>query len=558
MVNGNEILLSVNFEYKDAIPLTASFSNSMLAAPVIQSLVEGFAQLAGGYSRNSAIAFLTSTRRLIAYLELNPQMVAGDVFAPNMLPAYRAAIAEDFSLQTTSKNTTLNCAIRLMKWVHRNRPKVVPYGVCTKGLRFPDENGVNLPHFLSEEELKSILRACQEDIDFYWQKFLDGQRILAGDVKDAGERELSEVINTILNCGGGIFPTQAQLQKIQKNTPNLMRRINNLGGLLALRQYCFATLASLVPYYISIVAQTAGNADAILLMSRNTLIDHEIFETSKFVTWEKRRGLRTQRREFDTRKRYAPPNLIDDIMKMTDRFVALAPSIHKDRLFLHQGFSIPSLMSRQSLHNYLKDFIEKHALPDFDPSDLRRTSADLHERVGGKHVAQKVLNHAKVSTTEIYVDKNRKRQEHDKLIHRFQGELLKKVSGITDEGTVLRQYRSEVNTTTFGFDCKDPFSGIAPGSVQGKLCDKFQMCATCPGAIIVLDDANVVARLLKTKQHLTGFSDIAQQRGWGERFEAVYRPSLNILEKITAKIDRNILCKAEQLLPQIPPLPDLE
>ena len=445
-----------------------------------------------------------------------------------------------------------------MKWVHRNRPKVVPFGVQTKGLRFPDEDGAELPFFLNEEQIKMVLKACQEDIDFYWQKFLQGERLLAGDVRDVSEQELSEVLNAILECGGGIFPTQAQLQKSKKKIPKLMRRINELGGLLALRQYCFATLASIVPYYISIVAQTAGNADAILLMSRNTLVDHEIFETSKLVTWEKRRGARTQRREFDIRKRYAPPNLIEDVIKMTDRFVASVPSIHKDKLFLHQELSVPSLMSRQSLHNYLKEFIKKHALPDFDPSDLRRTSAELHEKVGGKLVAQKVLNHAKVSTTEIYFDRNRKRQEHDKLIHRFQGALLKKVCGVSDTGIVPQPHRSEGNATTFGFDCKDPFSGIAPGSIQGKLCDKFQMCATCPGAIIVLDDAGVVARLVKTKQHLIGFFNIAQQSGWAERFEAVYQPSLNILEQVIAKIDKEILYQAEQLLPQISPLPDLE
>lgn len=558
MVSRNESRLGVTLEYEDAIPLKVSFSNSSLAAPIIQSIADGFAQLAGGYSRNSAIAFLTSTRRLIAFLELNNHVVAGDVFAKNMLVAYRASIAEDFSLQATSKNTTLNCAIRLMKWVHRNRPKVVPFGVQTKGLRFPDDDGADVPLFLSEQEIKNVLKACQEDIDFYWQKFLQGERILAGDVRDATEQELSEVLNTILECGNGLFPTQAELQKYQKKIPRLMRRINALGGLLALRQYCFATLASIVPYYISIVAQTAGNADAILLMSRTALIDHEIFETSKFVIWEKRRGIRTQRREFDIRKRYSPPNLIDDVIKMTDRFVGAAPSIHKNKLFLHQELSVPSLMSRQSLHNYLKEFIEKHALPDFDPSDLRRTSAELHEKVGGKLVAQKVLNHAKVSTTEIYFDRNRKRQEHDKLIHRFQGALLKEVSGVSGGNILLQTHRSEGHATAFGFDCKDPFSGTAPGSVQGKLCDKFQMCATCPGAIIVLDDAGVVARLVKTKQHLLGFSDIAQQRGWAERFEAVYRPSLNILEQVIGKVDKEILCQAEQLLPQVPPLPDLE
>lgn len=558
MVNEDKDRHSVTLEYEDSIPLCVSFSGSALSGPIIQSLADGFAQLAGGYSRNSAAAFLGSIRRFIEFLEVNNQLTAGDIFSLNVLSAYRASLADNCSLHAISKNGILNCAIRLMKWVHRNRPELVPFGVQAKRLRFPDENSAKSPRFLSEDEIKSVLRACQEDIDFYWEKFVQGERILSGDARDDSEKELEAVLNALLECGGGIFPTQKQLQQTEKKLPNLIRRINALGGLLALRQYCCATLTSILPFYISIVAQTAGNPDAILLMSRNALIDHEIFETSKVVTWEKRRGACIQRREFDVRKRYAPPNLIDNVIKMTERFVEFASPIHKDKLFLHQGQSVPSTMSRQSLHNYLKEFIEKHSLPNFDPSDLRRTSAELHEKVGGKFVAQKVLNHAQVSTTEDYFDRNRVRQEHDKLIHRFQGAFLRKISGSSDKGEVAESKRFEGNVTTFGFDCKNPFSGIAPGSIQGKLCDKFHMCATCPGAIIVLDDITVVARLLKTRQHLTAFSNIAQQRGWAERFEAIYTPSLSILENIIAKIDNELLHQAEQLLPQIAPLPDLE
>jgi hypothetical protein len=558
MVKLSEGEFEVRFTYNDARPFVATFSNSRLENSFMKALVDGFDQLAGGYSRESATAFLASIRRFIIFLEATPAMLEDSVLAPNTIQAYRAWLAQDLSIQSISKNTILNCAIRLIKWLLRNRPRFAPADLNVSVRRFAAASEVTVRRSLTADEVKQVLRACQAEIDFYWGKFLTGRRLLDGGARGLDEEELALILRELLKCGYGLFPTQSALSKSTKSIPNLMRRVARLGGLDSMKEYCFLTSKSALPFYISVVAQTAGNTDAIMAMSRGALVEHEIFATSKFVTWEKRRGSREQRREFDTRRRYSPPNLIENVMEMTQAMVKFAPAIHQDKLFLHLGFSIPSVISRQNLHNRLAEFIARHALVDFDPSDLRRTSAELHDQAGGIFVAQQALNHAHAGTTRSYVDGNRKRQEFDKLIHRFQGQMLSKISGLPNESTVTTINHLVRRATSFGFDCNDPLAGVAPGTVRGKLCDKFQMCATCPGAIVVLDDVDVVARLLKTKEHLLHFADVAQQRGWGERFQTIYQPSLTILISITEKVDAAVLRRAEALLPETSSLPDLE
>ena len=549
---------TVRFEYERETPLVASFDGHLLNKAIAEPIIDGFAQLAGGYSRGSAATFLGSIRRFVRFLESHTALVNAVAFPSNVIVEYRKSVADDSSLQPSSKNTTLNNAIRLMKWLMRNRPTVAAPTLRIQVPRFAVESSLPARPILTSGEIKLVLRACQEEIDFYWDRFSTGKRLLAGSCESEDEFELSSVLKALLGSGGGLFPTQPKLASCSRSLPNMMRRVAKLGGLSSLKEYCFLTPSCAIPFYVSLVAQTAGNADAILSLSRNSLVEHEIFSTSKFVVWEKGRAAKVQRREFDTRKYYAPPNLIDMVREMTSDLVGHCDPIHKEKLFLHQSQAIPGPISRQTLHNRLSDFIEKHRLPSFDPSDLRRTSAELHDQVGGTFAAQKVLNHASVETTKIYIDANRKRQGYDKLIHRFQGQLLTKIMGSEVDKQATGGSISVGVSTTFGFDCKDPLAGIAPGTVKGKLCEKFQMCAACPGAIVVLDDANVASRLLKTRDHLLRFDAIARYQGWGERFDAIYAPSLAILTDLVSKIPDVVRRHAEKLLENIPALPDLE
>jgi hypothetical protein len=77
----------------------------------------------------------------------------------------------------------------------------------------------------------------------------------------------------------------------------------------------------------------------------------------------------------------------------------------------------------------------------------------------------------------------------------------------------------------FGFDCKDPFVGVAPGTRGGELCTNLFGCSTCPNAVFTADAASL-ARRLQAHDHLraaTGYLHPARReaisRGKFDRFQ---------------------------------------
>lgn len=105
----------------------------------------------------------------------------------------------------------------------------------------------------------------------------------------------------------------------------------------------------------------------------------------------------------------------------------------------------------------------------------------------------------------------------------------------------------------FGFDCKDAFAGIAPGTRRGELCTNFLGCFTCPNAVITTDAASL-ARLLQARDHINAASGYLHPARW----EVIYAPQLRILEEdILTRFSGRELTAAEPLRSTLPPLPQL-
>jgi len=103
--------------------------------------------------------------------------------------------------------------------------------------------------------------------------------------------------------------------------------------------------------------------------------------------------------------------------------------------------------------------------------------------------------------------------------------------------------------TVFGFQCNDPFSGIAPASRPGALCTNFSHCATCPGAVVTLDDPRVVVKLISTFAMLKKTKATSIETGWYPRFQALYEPTLSIIrDELLPKVDAAVLKIADQTI----------
>jgi hypothetical protein len=105
----------------------------------------------------------------------------------------------------------------------------------------------------------------------------------------------------------------------------------------------------------------------------------------------------------------------------------------------------------------------------------------------------------------------------------------------------------------FGFNCKDAFAGIAPGTRAGELCTNFLGCFTCPNAIITAD-APSLARLLQARDHLRAANTYLHPARWA----AIYAPQLRILEEdILTRFSARELAAGAPLRHTLPPLPQL-
>jgi hypothetical protein len=105
----------------------------------------------------------------------------------------------------------------------------------------------------------------------------------------------------------------------------------------------------------------------------------------------------------------------------------------------------------------------------------------------------------------------------------------------------------------FGFDCRDPLAGTAPGTRPGELCTNFMGCFTCPNAVITPAPLTM-ARLLQARDHLRAAAATLHPARW----QAFYAPQLRILEEdILPRFSARELAAADLLMPRLPPLPDL-
>jgi hypothetical protein len=168
-----------------------------------------------------------------------------------------------------------------------------------------------------------------------------------------------------------------------------------------------------------------------------------------------------------------------------------------------------------------------------------------------------VANHVNVATTVHYVQTPLVHARNRSRIADLQGAFLRHVETPLPPSPPATSSKPPSPrgpaVTMFGFDCKDPLSGTAPGSRSGELCTHFMGCFTCPNAIIPCDPATI-ARLLQARDHLRAAAVVLHPARW----EAVYAPPLRILEEdILPRFGANDLAAGEAQRPLLPPLPEL-
>lgn len=484
--------------------------------------------------------------------------------------------------QSWSKGSRANVLMQLRQmidWTKRRHPSRLPARIDFPWRVWPNRNADTRPR-LGAGDLKAILNACYEEIDEAWDRFETGRTILVtrGAVEGV-DPELCELIRSLAGVDGGVVPARALAIRSSVN----ISAVNRHGGLRHLGGYLHLTGETVAAFFIALSIQTAGNPDALRLVTRDCQVAHPLDEHRIIVEWAKPRAgakvKRAQRRSFDRRRRYAAPNLIDRLLAMTAPLVDRASRQDRNRLFLvkSEKKDAVTLIAEATLSHALKPFIKRsnariaiwnkaaperarQLLPDFAAVLLRGSVATEYYKASGGDIlaTQDVLNHARADTTERYIKGPQTHRIQRETIARLQelmlGWIVNPKSDTRDQAQRDCMVLAGHATAPFSHDCLNPAAGTAPGSTAGRICRHFGGCLRCPGLVIPID-ADHLARVLQAKAEL----ERARERIDPRRFELLYASSLRILtDDILPDFPHALHVEAVRRLSTLPTLPALE
>lgn len=447
---------------------------------------------------------------------------------------------------------------QLLQWLERCRPDLVG-SIEYPFSPFPGRaRGAPTRATLSPVQLRAVLRACESDIAQARTARDAAAAQLATDCGKAGS--LGWLLEEIDRRFGGIVPSALELEG--RGNYALQVAVRRFGGAKQIEPLLYPRSVSLLPYYLAILIHAAGNPEPIAELDRDCLQALPLLEDRESLVWFKARAGRLQRRTFARAAAFEPPALVRDILAWNERLRPLAPPEQRNRLFIFKGLRTVNAMSTITVHHRLGDFCERHGLPRFELKSIRPSVLCSFYRVSGDMLRTKAIaNHASVATTVRYVEAPVVQAHNRSRIAALQGAFIEHLAAPHAPSNVQRPERSEPRApvppgplvSLFGFDCKDPMAGIAPGTRRGELCTNFMGCFTCPNAVIAPDPATV-ARLLQARDHLRAAAAALHPARW----QAFYAPQLRILEEdILPRFAARELAAGELLLSQLPPLPDM-
>jgi integrase len=453
----------------------------------------------------------------------------------------------------------------LTEWIARRRPDLLPVRPSFPFNPFPGRHAPKEGRRLAGPQLKAILRSCYEEIDDAWALFEEGQRLLAASAKGDDPDGFEAMLRELHRLGHGVMPSRRTLPD------RLGRSLHLHGGHDRFERHLHATPDCLAPFFIAIAIQTAGNAEALRFIDRDCIEPHPLIEHRTMIDWQKGRAghlvKRAQRRSFDRRRRYAAPNLIDKLLKMTAPLAARATASEKDRLFLMRrpGRDV-AVIQRTTLEGAMARFIERAnrrvdawnvehpdqlrtALPHFHTRMFRGSVAVEHYRASGGDVraAQTVLNHASPELTDRYIRGDQSRGLQHETISKLQRMM---VAWILETPQVSNPWSSASARAaeSFGHRCNDPMAG------GKKLCPHFGGCLSCPGLVVPID-ATHLARILLTIEQL----EKARTHLDPQRWTLIYKPSHDLLVGgILPDFPAELHDAARALMLSLPALPTLE
>jgi len=525
------------------------FARLGLSPRVARSFATAFKTITGGYRASSRQQAWLHLRRFACYLTQESSDSLRLLSDPNVLLRYKEALLSQKRLQKTA-GTRYNFARQVIRWLAENE-KDGPWksAILFRGSSTLIRETHNVrDNEVSPELLRRIASACKREVDQVIERFGVRERVLRGEevsAADLGGVRL-DLLNQVLALEAQHIYTERDFARIHRG--GLIRI-----GLRRAEPYRALTNRTALPYYILLIINTCGNPIGIKDLETDCLQPHPTDPRKRRIYWDKYRSHREQGYDVLAEGRYSAARCVADLRRLTEPIRALASPADARKLMLTRTGRRAKRLCVQSLHNALTVFRAEQRFPYFTFADLRKAAAAaVDEYAKSARTVRKVLQHRSGRTSWVYLQARRSVDRRYEGVLEFQGQMVALANARTSK-TVAAD-------TLAGLRCRDPLSGIAPGSVKNQPCLQWLECCRCPNAIVVRDDPVVVARILRAAQSLRELQvEAAASAEATQHYESAFRPTLHVIEsQILPRIAKRVRIEAEALAARLPALPLLE
>ncbi|HEY6928009.1 MAG TPA: hypothetical protein VI653_31315 [Steroidobacteraceae bacterium] len=470
----------------------------------------------------------------------------------------RGKSGKPWSQQTRSCPYVSLCA--LLQWLQRCKPGLLG-SIEYPHNPFPGRNrSARQVERVSTQTLRTILKACERDITQLRaerKEALERMNAVPQSTDTQSLDTLEHLRRHVDRHYDGLIPSTEELHRAGHCTFRHM--LERAGGRKHVEAPLYPRPETLFPYYLAILIHTGGNPEPITRLRCECLQPIPLMEDRELVVWQKTRAGTVQRRSFPSADPFEPPALVREILEWTRRLRPHVARSDRDRLFLVKSTHGVRALSMSCVKPLPRAFAARHQLPAFTLAAIRPSVLTAFYRASGDlRTASTVANHAQLATTVSYVQGPEVEAHHRLRLAALQSAWVAHFdASVTAASAVSRPTSMSVSAhaagqamTVFGFDCKDPFAGVASGTRRGELCTHFLGCLTCPNAIIP-SDAVTLARLLQARDHLRASAAQLHPARWA----ALYAPQLRILEEdILARFSAGEMARAAPLQASLPPL----
>lgn len=533
------------FDDNKKVYVSYELAYKFLGEEIANDILDAFSTLTGHYHCRSRDQAWRSVKRFTDYLLFIG--FSNDSYGLDIIEGFGLYLTNNHKLKKTN-GTHYVFIKRMVNWLSEETGRPIWQNHGLTHVNFTREIETVRDNFISPERLRNISLACKRAIKKTKRDFEVRARLEAGE--DGGDdklssRDMSNLAKLIAYEAEGVW-TQRQLIDSGSAT---------LGGvgIRRLARYKELTQEACLPIFLLIMIQTAANPFALMEINKDCLVVNPLDESAITLKWSKGRASRVQRMSSLSQGSYSVSTLVNLIIKMTQPIRHLAPIADNEFLFITRTGTKAKRLCIQGLHNYLADFRGQHGLGYFTFSDLRKAVASLvYSNSGSVEDVTQLLQHKNVKTTEIYLRGDAVRQQRLINVTRFQG-MMVELAEATSESTV------EAYDTTLGFRCAAPLSGHIARSKKGEPCLEFLACAGCKNAIVAVDDARIISRIIRARDHLikmeysSHFSTDARTR-----YVHLFQPILTIIqEEVLAAVAKPVIKKAEMLALELHTLPEI-